>query len=175
MAGSDIKSGHLHSSGYIFKGRARVKAIDVVGSASAGLMEIWDTDVPPTTAAYNRTGTTVTVDSVAHGLATGDVIGIAFEPDAGVIATPGNYPITVVDADSFTITDINSGTIANDPECRYVYSFSDELPAEWKATYHTSATDIYINGFNIPEEGLLCRKGIYIFSENLVSINIFYG
>ena len=175
MAGSDLKSGHLHSSGYIFKGRARVRALDVVGSASAGLLVVWDTDAAPVAATYNRSGTTVTVDKVGHGLVTGDVIGINFEEDSGVIATPGNYSITRIDADSFSLTDINTGTIANDPDCSYVHSTTDGINASWLATWHTAATDIYINGFSIPDEGIVAKKGIYVAVTNLDSVNIFYS
>ena len=175
MAGSDIKSGHLHSSGYIYKGRARIKALDVVGSSSAGTMEVWDTlTAPVTSGTYGRSGTTVTVTDTDHGLTTGDVVGISFEPGTGGMATPGNYAITVVDADTFTLVDINSGTISNDPDCRYVTG-TDGYNAHWIATFHTSAGDTFYNGFNIPEEGLLCRLGVYVFAENLASINIYYA
>jgi hypothetical protein len=175
MAGSDIKSGHLHSSGFIFKGRARVRALDTVGSASAGLLEIWDTSAAPVTGTYGRSGTTVTVASTGHGLSTGDVVGISFEPDGGVIATPGNYVITVTGADAFTIADINSGTIANDPDCRYVATVVNGNAPQWLGTYHTSATDIFFNGFQFPDEGMLAKTGIYVFAENLASINIYYA
>ena len=170
-----VKTGHLHSSGYIYKARTSVKGIDIVGSASAGLLELWDTDVAPTDGTYGRVGTTVTVTDVAHGLSTGDVVGISFEPDGGVIATNGNYTITVVDADTFTITDINSGTIENDPTCRYVHSKTNNVNARWMATYHSAANDTYFNGWTIPENGLLAQKGIYVYSANLVSINVIYG
>lgn len=176
MSSSDVRSGHLHSSGYIYKERARVKAFDIVGTSSAGIFEIWDTDTPPVTSGtYGRVGTTVTVSDTGHGLKTGDVIGISFEEDGGVIATPGQYAITVTDADTFTLTDINSGTIENDPACRYVHSNGDGINAQWKATWHTSATDIFFNGFTIPGEGLLCRKGIYVYATNLDSINVYYA
>jgi len=171
-----VRAGHLHSSGYIYRNRTAVKALDVVGTSSAGILELWDTDVPPVTSGtYVRSGTTVTVTDTAHGLKTGDVIGISFEPDTGVIATPGNYEITVVDADTFTLTDINSGTIANDPDCRYVYSNSDQTEARWMATWHTAATDIFFNGFSVPANGLLARKGVYVYAENLASVNVYYG
>lgn len=177
MAGSDVKSGHLHSSGFIFKGRARVRAIDAVGSSGGGLLVVFDTDAAPvSTATYGRLGTTVTVASTAHGLTTGDIVGINFEEDTGVIATPGNYPITVTDADTFTLTDINSGTIANDPDCQYVASTSsDGVYARWLATYHTSASDVFYNGFQLPDEGMLARKGIYVYDEGMDSISIYYS
>jgi hypothetical protein len=170
-----VRSGHLHSSGFIYKGRAAVKAIDVVGSATAGILELWDTDVAPTAATYGRSGTTVTVASTGHGLKTGDVVGISYEEDSGVIATPGNYPITVTDANTFTITDINSGTIATSTVCRYVSTVVDGNNARWMATYHTSASDIFFNGFTIPGNGLLARISIYVYADELASINIYYG
>lgn len=175
MAGSDIKSGHLHGSGFIFKGRARVRALDTVGSANAGVLEIWDTSVAPVAGTYVRSGTTVTVTSTGHGLSTGDVVGISFEPDSGVIATPGNYAVTVTGVNAFTITDINSGTIANGPTCRYAATAVNGNPPQWLATYHTSATDIFFNGFQFPDEGILAKTGIYVFAENLASINVYYA
>jgi hypothetical protein len=57
MAGSDIKSGHLHGSGFIFKGRARVRALDIVGTSSEGTLEIWDTNTAPVAGTYGRSGT----------------------------------------------------------------------------------------------------------------------
>jgi len=176
MAGSDVKSGHLHGSGYIYKGRARVRALDVVGSSSEGTLDIWDTDVLPVAGEYVRAATTVTVTDVGHGLVTGDLIGITFMEDSnGVIATPGNYEITRVDADTFTLTDINTGTITGDNDCYYVHSTTNGQTARWLSSYHTNANDIYFNGFNFPDEGLLARKGIYLRAENLVSINVYYS
>ena len=177
MDSTYVRSGHLHSSGFIRKARTAVKALDVVGSSSAGTLELWDTlTAPVTTGTYVRSGTTVTVTDTGHGLRTGDKIGISFEPDGGVIATPGNYEITVVDADTFTLVDINTGTIANDPDCRYVYGVDGSgLESRWMTTFHTAASDTFYNGFNIPQNGMIARKGVYAFAENLASINVYYG
>ena len=175
MAASDILSGHLHSSGFIRKARTRIKAFDVVGTATAGMLEFWDTTVAPTAATYGRSGTTVTVASVGHGLKTGDVVGISFEEASGVIATPGSYTITVTGNDAFTLVDINSGTIASSTVCRYVSNKQDGYNARWLATYHTSASDIFFNGFSLPDEGFLARIGVYIYAEELASINVYYG
>lgn len=176
MDNTYVRSGHLHSSGYIYKARTAVKAMDVVGTASAGILELWDTDTPPVVSGtYVRSGTTVTVTDTGHGLTTGDHVGISFEPDGGVIATPGNYYITVVDADTFTLTDINTGTIANDPDCRYIATSPGVEPSRWMATYHTAANDTFFNGLPVPENGLIARKGVYVFAENLASINVYYG
>lgn len=176
MAGSDVKSGHLHGvSGYIYKGRARIRALDVVGSSSAGLLEVWDTNTAPISATYVRSGTTVTVTKSSHGLPNGARIGISFYDTSGAIATPGNYRITVVDANTFTLVDINSGTISGTKNCAYVYSTVASENAEWKATYHTAASDIFFNGFTIPDEGLLCKIGIYCAITNMSSVNVYYN
>ena len=170
-----VRSGHLHSSGFIYKGRAAVKAIDVVGSATAGILELWDTDVAPTDATYGRAAAVVTVTKNAHGLKTGDFVGISFEEASGVIATPGNYSITVTGTDTFTITDINSGTIATSTACRYVYSVQNGNNAQWLSTYHTSASDIFFNGFTLPESGMLANIGVYVYADAMKSINVYYG
>jgi hypothetical protein len=175
MAGTEVRSGHLHSSGFIFKSRARVKALDVVGGSEGGLLEVWDTDVVPVAATYGRSGDVVTVTKSAHGLKTGDIVGISYEEASGVIATPGNYPITVTGTDTFTITDINSGTIATSTVCRYVRSTKNGYNAGWLATYHTSATDIFFNGFSVPGDGMMANIGIYAYATGLSSINIYYG
>ena len=175
MAGSDVRASHLHGSGFFVKGRTRVRAFDVVGTASAGYMVLFDTDVAPVSATYGRSGTTVTVTKVAHGLTTGHVVGIAFQDASGAVATSGNYAITVTGADTFTITDINTGTIAAGAACLYVSSNTNGVTSGWLATFHTSAGDTFYNGFNVPDEGMLARKGVYGTSVNLSSINIYYN
>lgn len=176
MDDTDVRSGHLHSSGFIVKARARVKAFDVVGNGvGAGLLEIWDTAVAPTAATYGRSADTVTVTKSAHGLKTGDTVGISFEAAGGVIATPGSYSITVTGTDTFTLTDINSGTIATSTVCRYVSGTQRGYTAQWLATYHTSSSDVFFNGFSIPGNGIVANIGIYVYAVNLDSINIYYG
>ena len=176
MDNTDVRSGHLHSSGFIVKSRARVKAFDVVGAGTTeGTLEIWDTDVAPTAATYGRSAAVVTVTKVAHGLKTGDTVGISFDDVSSASATSGSYQITVTGADTFTLTDINSGTVATSTTCRYVSSTQNGNKAQWLATYTTSATDVFFNGFGIPGNGILASIGVYVFAANLISINIYYG
>jgi hypothetical protein len=59
-------------------------------------------------ASYQRVGTTITVVRVSHGFKTGEELYIDFTSGG---ATSGNYTITVVDDDSFTVVDTASGTI----------------------------------------------------------------
>jgi hypothetical protein len=174
MAGYEVFAGHLHSSGFIVKRRSRVQSIDVVGTSSAGLLEVWDTDVAPVAGTYGRSGTTVTVTKNGHGLSTGDMIGISFTPNTGVNATSGNYEITVTGDNTFTITDINTGTIGTGTACRYVSSNSNNINSRWLTTYHTAASDIFVNNLSIPGSGLMVRKGVYVSVTNLDSVNIFY-
>ncbi len=173
MDDTDVRSGHLHSSGFIVKARTRVKAFDVVGSGTS--VGIWDTDVAPTAATYGRSAAVVTVTKVAHGLKTGDTVGISFDDVSSASATSGSYQITVTGADTFTLTDINSGTVATSTTCRYVSSTQNGNRAQWLATYTTSATDVFFNGFGIPGNGILANIGVYVFAANLISINIYYG
>jgi hypothetical protein len=176
MDDTDVRSGHLHSSGFIVKSRARVKAFDVVGDGTAGgLLELWDTAVAPTAATYGRSGDVVTVTKSAHGLKTGNTVGISFEEASGVIATPGSYEITVTGTDTFTLTDINSGTIATSTVCRYVSGTQRGYTAQWLSTYHTAVSDVFFNGFSIPGNGMLANIGIYVYASNLDSINVYYG
>jgi len=176
MDDTDVRSGHLRSSGFIVASRARIKAFDVVGGGTTeGSLELWDTDVAPTAATYGRSAAVVTVTSTAHGLKTGATVGISFEDASAVSATSGNYEITVTGANTFTLTDINSGTVATSTVCRYVSSTQRGNKAQWLATYDTSATDVFFNGFSIPGNGILVNIGIYAFAVNLVSINIYYG
>jgi len=51
----------------------------------------------------------------AHGMVTGNVATLAFSAGTGGTATNGAYPITVTDANTFTITDTASGTITGTP------------------------------------------------------------
>lgn len=60
----------------------------------------------PTSGTYSRTGTLVTVTMTAHGMSTGMIANLDFTTGT---ATDGSYAVTVVDANTFTITDTVSG------------------------------------------------------------------
>jgi hypothetical protein len=167
MMQTDVKAGHLNNTGFVLLGRTRLKALSTVGSATAGTLDIFDTTTAPvTTATYARSGTTVTVTSTAHGLVTGDVRGFAFASASGLSATNGNYTVTRTGANTFTITDINSGTIA---------STAMSYSTLWVASYDVGATDVFGNIVLIPGEGVLIQNGIYLLMTNLTSANIYYG
>ena len=165
----DVKQGHLNESGFFVLGRNRVKAISYFGGGAT--LVLFDTTVAPVTSSvtYARTGTLVTVSKTSHGLATGDVVGIHFDSTGGVSATDGNYSITRVDANSFTLTDINSGSIAS-TAALYVSGVN-----RWLLTYETHASDDFQNSPIIPGEGVLATNGIYAYMSSMDSAQIYYG
>ena len=168
MNQTPVKQAHLNASGFLVLGRNRVKGISFVGTATAGYVALFDTTTAPvTTATYGRSGTTVTVTQSAHGLATGDVIGIDFAAGTGGTATNGNYVVTVTNSSTFTVTDINSGTITASPTMVYA--------SRWLMSYDVSASDTFNNSPFIPDDGVIAVNGIYAQMSNLLAVNIFYG
>ena len=165
----DVKQGHLNESGFFVLGRNRIKAISYFGGGAT--LVLFDTTVAPVTSGvtYARTGTLVTVSKTSHGLATGDVVGIHFDSNNGVSATDGNYSITRVDANSFTLNDINTGSITS-TAALYVSGVN-----RWLLTYETHASDDFQNSPIIPGEGVLATNGIYAYMSSMDSAQIYYG
>ena len=164
---TDVKSGHLNNSGFVVLGRNRLKAVSIVGTATAGTLDIFDTTTAPVSATYERAATLITVTKSSHGLATGDVVGLTFATASGSSGTNGNYVITVASSSTFTVTDINSGTIAGGTVAAYA--------SLWLASYDVGAADLFGNFALIPGEGILVKNGIYLSMSNLTSANIYYG
>jgi hypothetical protein len=166
----DVKQAHLNQSGLMVNQRTRVKAVAFVGSSSAGQFVAFDTTTAPVSSGvtYGRSGTTITVSKTAHGLLAGQTIGIDFDVGTGGSATPGNYTIATASANSFTITDINSGTITGSPAA--VYSTGN-----WLLTFDVAANDTYNNSLLYPGEGILARNGVYVYMTNVTAVSIFYG
>jgi hypothetical protein len=166
----DVKQGHLNQSGFFVLGRNRVKGVSFFGGG--GDLVLFDTTTAPVTAnvTYERASTLVTVTKNSHGLNTGDVVGIHFSTAGGVSATDGNYPITRLSANTFSLTDINSGTVANTATATYVSGVN-----RWLMTYETQATDEYQNAPLIPGEGVLAVNGIYAQMDGIDSAQIYYG
>lgn len=169
---TDVQSGHLDVSGFIVpNSRYRVKQVTFQGSGGgAGVVEIFDTTTAPISGTYTRSGTTVTVTKSSHGLVTGDRVGIGYSAAAGASATDGNYAITYVDANTFTITDPNSGTVGAGTACRYVNS-----GARWLTSFGTATSVTTPCSVLIPGEGLLAARGIYASISNTSYITVFYG
>ena len=167
---TDVLSGHLHQSGFIvLQARSRVKGVSYKGTASAGQLDLFSTTTAPVSATYAQSGTTVTVTKSSHGLATGAVIGIAFTVGTGGAAFSGNYSITRVDANTFTLTSPNSATITAGASCVYVVNGS------WLLTVETTAGDTYQNYLLIPGQGILSAQTVYAYMSNIDLTTVFYG
>jgi len=165
---TDVKQAHLNTSGFLVLGRNRVRGISFVGSATAGYVTLFDTATAPvTTATYGRSGTTITVSATGHGLSTGDQIGADFAAGTGGTGTNGNYIVTVTNANTFTVTDINSGSITAGASMVYA--------SRWLLTYDVAASDTFNNAPFIPAEGVLALNGVYAQVSNVVAVNIYYG
>jgi hypothetical protein len=168
MMQTDVKQAHINASGFMYIGRTRVRAISLTGTATAGYVSLFDTATAPvTTATYGRSGTTITVTSTAHGLKTGDMIGGDFAAGTGGTATNSNYVITVTNANTFTLTDINSGSITAGAAMVYA--------GRWLLTYDVAANDTFNNSPFIPGEGVLALNGVYAQMSNVTAANIYYG
>jgi len=168
MNQTNVRQAHLNTSGFMVLGRNRVRGISFTGTATAGSVALFDTTTAPvTTATYARSGTTITVTSTAHGLVTGNSIGADFAAGTGGTATNGNYTITKLTDNTFTITDINSGSITAGAAMVYADA--------WLMSYDVAANDTYNNAPFIPEDGVLAVNGIYAQMSNVAFCNIYYG
>jgi len=165
----DVKQGHLNQSGFFVLGRNRVKGVSFYGGG--GTLVLFDTTTAPVTSSvtYARTGTVVTVTKTAHGLSTGNVVGIHFASNAGASATDGNYTITKTGADTFTLNDINTGSITS-TAALYVSGAN-----RWLMTYETHSSDEFQNAPIIPGEGVLAVNGIYAYMSAIDAALIYYG
>lgn len=168
MNQTPVQQAHINASGFMVLGRNRVKAISFTGTSTAGYVSLFDTTVAPvTTATYGRSGTTITVSSTGHGLTTGQFIGIDFAAGTGGTATNGNYAVTVTNANTFTVTDINSGSITAGAAMVYAN--------RWILTYDVAASDTFNNAPFIPSDGVVVTDGVYAQISNLLAVNIYYG
>ena len=165
----DVKQGHLNQSGFFVLSRNRVKGVSFYGGG--GTLVLFDTTTAPVTSSvtYARTGTVVTVTKTAHGLSTGNVVGIHFDSNTGVSATDGNYTITKTGADTFTLNDINTGNITS-TAALYVSGAN-----RWLITYETHASDEFQNAPLIPGEGVLAVNGIYAYMSGIDGAQVYYG
>ena len=163
----DVKGAHLSGSGLIVSGRTRLKNLIYLGTGTAGSIDVFDTTTAPVSATYARSGYTVTVTSTAHGLVTGQVIGITFAAATGVSASAGNYIVTKLTADTFTITDLNTGTIAGGTAC--VFS-----TGKWMTSYNTGTA---VQPFQVifSGEGILALNGVWVVVTNISFQTVQYG
>jgi len=58
---------------------------------------------------FSRNSNLVTISSIGHGLTTGDSINLSFDT---LEVKNGDYIVTVLDSDTFTVTDVKSGSLS---------------------------------------------------------------
>ena len=167
----DVKSAHLNQSGFLYTGRTRLKQVTYSGNASqSGTISFFDSATASTAAVYARSSTTVTVTKNGHGLTTGNIVGIGYTSSSGASATNGNYSITRVDANNFTIVDPNSGTVSGGTACFYVNN-----GGTWMASFDTLTGATSAQQILIPGEGVLAQYGLYTNLTYVTFVTVFYG
>ena len=172
----DVSTIHLNSTGFGYIGRIRVKGLVISSTSTGGTVTIYDSLVASTTATYEQAGTLVTITKSAHGLATGQKIGISFAAASGNSATNGNYTITVLTSSTFTITDINSRTIVAGTACSYVANTGTDNSTQWHMTVDTAAAAGTTNVV-FPGEGILIENALYVAmtTTQIPAVTVFYG
>jgi hypothetical protein len=165
---TDVLVATLLNTGLLVNYRTRVKGVSVKGTSNAGALELFDSLTAPVAATYARTSATITVTKNGHGLQAGDSVGISFSAGTGGSGTSGNYTIqTVPDANTFTVTDINSGSIDAGANCLYA--------GRWILTFRFAAGDVYTNYWPIPGQGILAKNAVHATMTNLTAVSIYYG
>jgi len=164
---TDVVSRQLYVVGQMVLGRTRLKGF-VAATGSAGIFTFWNSTTAPVTATYTRAASIITVNQTAHGLVVGQKVGLQLSSAGG---TSGNYSVaTVPDANSFTVVDINSGTVTSNT-VTYVASSIGASP--WLFTY--KAASVATNAFlSFPGEGIIADIGLYV-DGTFTSVTIFYG
>jgi hypothetical protein len=172
----DVSSIHLNSTGFGYIGRIRVKGLVISSTSTGGTVTLFDSLTASISATYEQAANTVTITKVAHGLVTGQKIGISFAAASGNSATNGNYTITRLTADTFTITDINSRTIAASTACSYVSNATTSNSTQWHLTIDTAAAAGTTN-IVFPGEGILIENALYVAmtTTQIPAVTIFYG
>ena len=172
----DVSSVHLNSTGFGYIGRTRVKGLVISSTSTGGTVTIFDSLTASISATYEQSGNTVTITKSAHGLVTGQRIGVSFAAASGNSATNGNYAVTVLTSSTFTITDINSRTIVAGTACSYVANTATGNSTQWHLTIDTAAVAGTTN-IVFPGEGILIENALYIgmTTTNIPAVTAFYG
>jgi hypothetical protein len=160
---TDVLSAHLNQSGLMVSKRVRFKGFVNTGSGTAGTVNIWDSLVAQTSATYGRTGNVITVTSNAHGLLPGQTVGLSFGAGG---ATNGNYVIQTAATNTFTVNDLNAGTVAPGTACSW--------NTRWLMSFDTNASNDVVT-LLVPGEGILADNGIYAQMTNQTSLTVYYG
>lgn len=162
MMQTDVKSVHNTVSGVAVPFRTRLKGA-VISPTTSTTFNVSFCDTLTITGTYTRTSpsTTLTVTSANHGLVNNQRVVLDFTSGTGLSDT---YTVTVVDANTFTVTTVASTTTSGN-----VTIYGDVL-AEFDCSTATSFYTLF------PGEGVIAKNGIYTFIPSAtVTTTIFYG
>lgn len=156
----DVKSYHNTASGLAVPYRARLKGVLISPTTSVAFNTVIVDDIAQT-GTYNVPGsTTCTVTIAAHGLTTGDRVYLDFTSGT---ATDDAYVVTVLTANTFTVTVTSATTNGN-------VTMYAKILTEIDCANGTSFYTL------IPGEGILATTGIRVFLPSAsVTSTIFYG
>jgi hypothetical protein len=156
----DVKSYHSTASGLAVPYRARLKGVLISPTTSVAFNTVIVDDIAQT-GTYNVPGsTTCTVTIAAHGLTTGDRVYLDFTSGT---ATDDAYVVTVLTANTFTVTVTSATTNGN-------VTMYAKILTEIDCANGTSFYTL------IPGEGILATTGIRVFLPSAsVTSTIFYG
>ena len=161
MMQTDVQATYVRGSGLLVTPLpARIKGC-VVTSGTVSLRNVAACD--PATAisgTYSQTGTTATITITNHGLTNGQRVFVDFLTGT---SRDGVYPITYINANSFSVTTANSvstsGTVTAYPT---IYLELD--------TFSTVGLSVLV-----PGEGIYCKNGIFFGCGPSVTAQIYYG
>ena len=152
----DVKSIHAATSGLLIGYRTRLKGAVIFPLVTATRYTAFVDDVS-VAGTYARTTTTATITAANHGLSTGQWTYLDWD------LTDDPYQVTVVDANTFTVTVPNSGATSGN------VTVWPRMLLQADSQNATSFTIV------IPGEGILAENGIRVFLEAGVHTTIFYG
>jgi len=158
----DVKSAIAKSTGLLVTQQpVRLKSITVTsGTSSLRNVAVCDPTVVKT-GTYSQSGTTtITCTITAHGFTNGQRVFLDFTTGTSRDAV---YEVTVVNANSFTVTAANSVTTSGNVSA---YS-SIALEID---TFSTVGLPVLI-----PGEGIYCPNGIFVGCGSSVTATVFYG
>jgi hypothetical protein len=152
----DVKSIHASVSGLSVGYRTRLKGAVIFPLVTATRYSVFVDNIS-VTGTYARSTTTATVTAANHGLSTGQWAYI----DWNLTVDP--YQVTVVDANTFTVTVANSGGTSG-------------AAVVWpRVLLQADSQNATAYSIVIPGEGILAENGIRTFVDANVHATVFYG
>ena len=152
----DVKSIHAATSGLLVGYRTRLKGAVIFPLVTATRYSAFVDDVS-VTGTYARSTTTATITAVNHGLSTGQWAYIDWD------LADDPYQVTVTDANTFTVTVLNSG------------GTSGAVVVWPRMLLQADSQNATAYSIVIPGEGILAETGIRAFTDANVHATIFYG